>query len=307
MKFFLVCNPGSYSGRSRSTIDLYKQLLRGSGVSFDSETTADLADAVPITQRAAEAGYKAVVAVGGDGTINRVVNGLMRAGGGCRCALGVLYSGTSPDFCRFHGLPTAPERAVDVLVMGKASPIDVCRMTYRDAADEHVTSYFVCSANIGLGAGIARRSNRIRRHLGDFLGTLLATLVSMGRAGRPALEITVDGETQRLESVMNVTLGKNPHLASGLKLDVDVSPADGRLYVFAVAGVGRLSMLAALPRVYSGRIVTDDRFILKWGRSVRVAANGYDVEVEFDGDPAGRCPVEAELVPDRLRLIGGGR
>ncbi|MHC4607665.1 MAG: diacylglycerol/lipid kinase family protein, partial [Planctomycetota bacterium] len=104
MRYHLVCNPGSAGGRGRRTLEVYRRLLARRGADFTWRTTADLDDASRLAREAN--GADAVVAVGGDGTINRVLSGLV----GRRASLGVLYSGTSPDFCRFHGLPTDPER-----------------------------------------------------------------------------------------------------------------------------------------------------------------------------------------------------
>ena len=276
-------------------------MLAQRGADFDFAATRNLPDAERLAREATDGGYDAVVAVGGDGTINRVLNGLV----GGRCAMGVLYSGTSPDFCRFHGLPTEPAAAVSALLEGEAQPVDVCRMRHLGADGRPRVSHFASSANFGLGAGIARRANRYRAYLGDLLGTMLATIVTVATTRLGAMELAIDGRRLRIDRVMNVTVGKNPHLASGLKLDVDVSRDDGRLFVFAAGGVRKLSFLLSLPKVYTGRIAADERFELRWARSVSVRPAVRKVEAEMDGDPAGLCPVEIDVLPGAIRLIGG--
>ena len=98
---------------------------------------------------------------------------------------------------------------------------------------------------------------------------------------------------------------KNPHLASGLKLNVDAQSDDGRMFVFAVKDVGRLAFLRALPKAYSGAIVDDPRFLLRWAQSVCVAPRQPRAQAEYDGDPAGFCPVEIDVLPGALNLLGG--
>ena len=307
MKYYLVCNPGSSGGRSRKRLKTYTRLLEHSGADFVCRYTRTLDEATLIAREGVRSGTDVVVAIGGDGTINRVINGLVgrddKAG---QCTMGVLYSGTSPDFCRFHGIPTAPPQAVSALLDGESKPIDVCRIRYRGEGGDECVRHFGCSANIGLGSDIAGQSNKYRKYLGDFLGTLLATMVAIVNSRSSAFRLLIDGRWMSLDSVINVTIGKNPHIASGLKLDLDISANDGRMFIFAAVGLGKLSFLSLLPKVYSGSIARDDRFVLRWASSVRLEAEGDHVQVEFDGDPAGRCPVDVEIVPGAINLIGAG-
>jgi diacylglycerol kinase family enzyme len=306
---FLVINPGSHHGRSRETAALYRALLaadaRTGPAAIDCGYTRTLEDARDLARRALAEGYDTIVAVGGDGTINRLVNAFLEPGAKQRGArLGVLYSGTSPDFCRFHGIPTDPAAAVRALRAGVARPIDICRITHRDAAGGARVDHFASSANIGLGAGIAARANRMRPRLGDFLGTLLASVTTIARRGPQRVRLIVDGEDLAIASALNISVGKNPYLASGLKLDTDVAAADGRLFVFAVCGIGRAQLLGALPRIYSGSIARDPRFVLRRASVVRVEPLEGRLATEFDGDPAGFCPAEIRVLPGALQLIG---
>jgi diacylglycerol kinase (ATP) len=306
---FLVINPGSHHGRSRETAARYQALLAADthtgSITFDSAYTRTLDDARTLARRALAAGYDTIVAVGGDGTINRVISAFLEPGsGGRRAQLAVLYSGTSPDFCRFHGLPTDPVAAVEVLRRGRAHPIDVCSIQHRDTAGQPRVDFFASSANIGLGAGIAARANRMRPRCGDFVGTLLASVVTIARQGPQRMRLIIDGEELAIAPALNVSVGKNPYLASGLKLDADVAADDGRLFVFAVCGIGRAELLASLPRIYSGSIARDPRFLLRRATAVRIEPLEGPLYTEFDGDPAGRCPAEIRVLPGAVQLIG---
>lgn len=310
MKTYLIINPGSGNGRSRRLAELYMSLLQERRVSFSQGRTGCLDDARHLTQQAIEAGHDRIVAVGGDGTINRVISGLF---GGDQASiasaeLGVLYAGTSPDFCRFHGIPTDPQAAVERLIAGVARPIDVCRMRHRTSTDREQCSYFASSANIGLGADIARRANRLRPFWGDVTGTLLATLATIVTSKRHRVDLDLrpvnGGPEAGAAQVFNITVGKNPHIASGLKLEVDITPADGRLYMFVIGGIGKLSLMAALPGLYNGRIANDPRFSLRRVTHVRIDSAGRPLTTECDGDPAGWCPAEISILPRAVNLVG---
>lgn len=304
MRYFLVCNPGSRQRRGAAVSAEYRRILERRGAEFGFAMTSELDDARRLAREAVERGFDAVVAVGGDGTINRVADGILKSGLAQPPAFGVLYAGTSPDFCKFHGLPTSPEAAADALLSGRVRAVDVCRMRSRLPDGREQVNHFNCSANFGLGSGIAERSNRYRRLTGDFLGTFAATVGTVLSSPPRRYRLVLDGREEVLEDVINITVGKNPFLASGLKLQIDVTPDNGQMYCFAIHGMSRAAFLLALPRLYSGSIVSDGRFRPVMAKQITVEPQDCAVRAEFDGDPAGPCPVEVTVVPKALRLLG---
>lgn len=293
-------NPGSRSGRGRCLWDVWESGLRRAGLAFDRAVTAGTGDAFQISRESCD--VDAVVAVGGDGTINEVLDGLAQSGAP-RPRMGVLYSGTSPDFCRFHGLPTEPEAALACLVAGKARPVDVVRIAYAEAGGGRRVAHFGCSCNIGLGAAVARFANRWRKVLGDRLGTGLAVVRAIVRSLPVDLELDVDGERLSLPRVNNLSVLKNPYLASGLRLNADLRPDDGKLVLAAVHGKSPAGLCALLPGFYSGRAAASGAVLMRPCCSVNVRSAG-PADLEFDGDPRGFLPAEIRILPRALDLIG---
>ena len=280
--------------------DGWESGLRRAGVAFERAVTVGPGDALRISRESRD--VDAVVAVGGDGTINEVLDGLAQSGDPRR-RMGVLYSGTSPDFCRFHGIPTEPAAALACLVEGKARPIDVVRIAYAGADGGRRVAHFGCSCNIGLGAAVARFANRWRKLLGDGLGTGLAVVRAIVRSAPVDLELDVDGERLALPRVNNLSTLKNPFLASGLRLNVDLRPDDGRLVLAAVHGKNPAGLCVLLPGFYSGRAAASDAVLMKPCSQVSVRAS-VPAEIEFDGDPRGFLPAEIRILPRALNLIG---
>ncbi len=282
------------------------RILDSMNTVYEAGYTTRLDDAAAMARKAASRGFQTVAAVGGDGTINRVLNGLMEAGRP-EIQFGVLYAGTSPDFCRFHGVPVTPEGAAKVLTGGESRPTDICKIVYQDKSGDRVTSHFACSANMGLGPAIAEWSNGHRRFLGDTCGTMAALALSIIRGRRFSGRLVLDGRESQLDGVWNLTIGKNPYLASGLKLNVPIVPRDGLLYVFSVHGVNRSGLIRALPKAYTGAISDDRRFTLLTGTSASFFPTEEAVPFEFDGDPVGLAPIQVELLQGAVQMVGGGR
>ncbi|MDR0737090.1 MAG: hypothetical protein LBF51_09765 [Zoogloeaceae bacterium] len=287
---YLIFNPGAHGGKSRACFTRIHAALAAQGITYRHALTDRLEDAETLARQANLAGSPSVVAVGGDGTINRVINGFYGHDGARlseRTRLGVIYTGTSPDFCLSHGLPVRdPDKAVAVLARDCALPIAVGRIRYADGRLRH----FSCCANIGLGAQLARAANNgIRARIGDKAGTFLA-LLSILRRWRP-IELTINGRAHA--HVYNLFIGKTRHVASGLKIAHALTPGDGRFYVLCVKNriwrhLVKLYTGAALPLEYASRLdITGD------------------AEVEYDGDADGRLPVTITAAP-AIEVIGAG-
>lgn len=329
---FLVLNPSSRSFLGQRKWPRIFELFQASGVHFEYGMTEQSGDGTHLAAAAASAGYDAVVAVGGDGTINEVIsglipgdrkNGLNRAGkensrangakefllpppsaiSSDRTRFGVIYTGTSPDFCAFHRQSLDPEESVRRILSGKTRRVDLCRIAYRiTKGGNEVNRVFSCSANFGLGAAIARGANSgLRKRLGDFLGTFLSMLHAVGSYRPPSFTVRLDGRQERLRLVHNLFVGKSPFIASGIKLQLDITSDDGRMFLVPLCGISKLKVLALLPRVYTGSICRD--FPPRFCRTIEILDGGAADEVEFDGDPQGFLPARIEILPKALPLI----
>lgn len=290
----LIINPSSRSGRSRSRQAYWLRELARRNVPFAVSETEGPGHAIALAREAAE---PVVVAVGGDGTISEVLDGALQSP--TPKTMGVLYAGTSPDFCRFHRIPSAdPSAALDSLLRGHTRRVDAVRISPSGAPDAH----FACGCNVGLGARVAAFANRRRRYLGDAAGTGLGLLLAVARHRRFAARLRVDGESMELTDINHVLVLKNPHIASGLRLNLPLTPDDGALTVLTVCGLSRLALLALLPAFYTGEAFRHPAVVARNGRTVALETEPPQA-VEFDGDPHGQTPVRMELLPRALTLI----
>ena len=264
----LFMNPSSRSGRGRKSWAAYED---ASWRGIVTESGDDM------LRRVAEDDGGTAVAVGGDGTINLVINGAL-----CRTPpprLGILYAGTSPDFCRFHHLPTEPDAAMRVLREGTPRPFDVCRI---EATQEGYSQpvFFASSCNIGFGPAVAARANRYRKFLGDFCGTLLALLKTRIDTKPFSVDFEFeDGERVTLENVLHVAVLKNNFIASGIHVGVPAAADDGYMHVVAL----RRFSFGDMFRVYR-RGMPRNAFVHR-AKCVKVGTLPRQ-QLEYDGDPS---------------------
>ena len=144
-QFLVLANPSSHGGRSGRILPRLRALLpEGEFVALKN-----IEEASRLAREAT--GYEAVVACGGDGTVNAVAHGVL-ANRDNALKFGVLYTGTSPDFCREHGIPTDAEEAVAVLRTGEVREIPVLTAN---------GDPFFCSMNLGMGVMVAASANSL--------------------------------------------------------------------------------------------------------------------------------------------------
>lgn len=315
MKYFLVLNPGSHSGKSRKTFDRLFQLLNTAGIEFEYQITRSLDDAQRISKEMNGEGYDAIIAVGGDGTINGVINGFYDQQGKRRSAtkFGVIYTGTSPDFCRSYNIPIKLEEAIERLADPNVINIPVGRITLsnngaaeskKDTQTEEVR-YFACCANIGLGAALARRANGgIRKIFGDFTGTFISLIYSLLTYRANDFFRSIDGNEEKIKKMVNTSVGLTPFIASGIKLGDYPEKTPRSFYCMTVKELKIKHVIPLIRKVYSGKPFKNTPYLdITWCREIEFDENVKNPEVEYDGDPAGHLPCRIDLAQDSLELI----
>lgn len=277
-RFLVLANPSSHGGRSGRILSLLRELLSEG----EFVVLKNIEEASRLAREAT--GYEAVVACGGDGTVNAVARGVL-ANRDNALKFGVLYTGTSPDFCREHGIPTDAEEAVAVLRAGVVREIPVLTAN---------GDSFFCSMNLGMGAMVAATANRLRPLLGDALGTLWPVLREVLHGRR--YDVQVNGE--KICNVAHAFVTRMPRIAGGLKIALPPL-ADDEYALWFARDVSRFGCLRIVWNLYRGNPCGELRVL----RGKTTFASVNHVALEYDGDPHGALPVAVGFAPRRLRLL----
>ncbi len=304
-RYYLIMNPSSGSGRGRRVCERILSVFNNKELEFDYKITQGPEEATFISAKAIKHNWDVVVAVGGDGTICEVISGFFSNGLSSHNAkLGVLHVGTSPDFNRYHNIPLNLDRAIDVLSQGKSKLIDIGKITFTKKPAESAISYFGSNVNVGLGPLIATKANsRYRKYLGDFLGTLSASVISLINFKGIDLKIKIDGQKVDFEKLINLTVGKDPYLASGMRIFSDIAPDDGRLYILSIKKASFISLIANIYKLYIGDFLKVKGTCIEYGKEVEIDCDTQNIFVEFDGDVRGYLPARIEVIPKALEVI----
>jgi YegS/Rv2252/BmrU family lipid kinase len=265
------------------------------GDALFSEETGHLRE---LARQAVEGGATQLVAVGGDGTINEVVNGLAGADG---VELAVIPRGTGGDFVRTFGIPSKLEDAVRVALEGRVREIDLGRAVYQAWSGEVGESYFANIASAGMSGAVAKRTNEsTSAPLGGKIAYLWSTVVVFLGWKNAEIRVTVDGE-ERSGPMFDVIVANCRYLGGGMKITPDAEPDDGLFDVLLIGDVSKLDLALTMPKIYRGTHLPHPRAELLRGSSVAVESP-EPLPVELDGEQPGTTPVQFDVVPKALRL-----
>jgi len=251
-----------------------------------------------LTELAREAAPDAdlLVAVGGDGTVNEVVNGIA----GLDVELALIPRGTGGDFVRTFGIPRKLDRAVEVALRGRTRAIDLGRGRYRSWAGEDEESYFANIASAGMSGAIAKRTNETSKALGGKVSYAWATVAVFSRWRSDEVRVRVDG-TEQAGRMHDVIVANGRYLGGGMKMVPEAEPDDGLLDVLLIGDLTKRDLLLTMPKTYRGKHLPHPKATLLRGTTVEIDAP-EPLPVELDGEQPGTTPVRFEIVPRALRL-----
>jgi len=273
----------------------------------DVAMTQSPAHAIELTREAVRDGSRLVVAVGGDGTLHEVANGILDAGGGA--ALGYVGQGTGGDFRRTLGIEHRLDAYVDAIASGRERAVDVGKLRYRAADGSTKERWFVNILSAGMGGLVDRYVSETTRALGGKAAYFLAStraLVACQR-GRLKCDVRLDGDHhQRTVETFMIAICNGRYFGSGMHVAPMAEPDDGRFDVVSMDAPGKLAFATFSRRIYEGQHLSAPG--VQHFACDRIAIDlenerARDVFLlDVDGEPLGGLPIEVELKSKALRL-----
>ena len=286
------------------TWPLIESLARNRIGPFEVYMTKGPGDAMTLTKNAVAENVRLLVGVGGDGTLNEVVNGLMMHEDFIRSdvTLGFIPNGTGCDFIRSVSIPRDIEQAVDLIASGSARNIDLGRLDFKASNDQDRCRYFHNIASFGLGGEVARRVNQMTKALGPFVSFMWATLVSVFLCGKKKIGISIDGGHKEQMVVWNVAIANGQYHGGGMWVAPDASTYDGLFNITIIGDLTIPEVFLNLSRLYNGRISDIDHVVTLTGGHASVTSDER-VFTEVDGEPSGLLPAAVKIMPGALKII----
>ena len=289
-KAVIIGNPNSGSAGDEGYLERFAETLRAGGLEVEVLNTERPDHA---TELASMVGDRLVVAAGGDGTVNEVVNGLSEG-----ATLGILPLGTANVLARELGLPLKPEDACERLLSGTAFRMDVGVATDEEGTERR----FACMAGIGFDANVVREvTPRFKRYLRSLAFPLVALKVYL-QGDQPDLRIK-DGDTTYVTQFAVVANGR--YYGGDFEMAEGVSLTSGELEVVLIEKVGLLVRPDVLARILAKSPL--DRAMKSFTSRGILAESpgtrGARVPVQIDGEVWGSLPMSFRIEPAAVGVI----
>jgi YegS/Rv2252/BmrU family lipid kinase len=300
----VIVNPRSGGGLSEARWARIRGALADGLGELESAFTTAPRDATEIARREAAAGRRLILALGGDGTISEVADGVLAAGAGGTTEIGLIPRGTGGDFRRTLEVPQEIAAAAAHIRQATARAVDAGRVRYRVADGGEGVRHFVNVASFGFSSAVARRANASSKRFGGKMAFLGATLKELLTHDHHDVWLTIDGRERRQLRVMMAAIGNGRFFGGGMKICPDAQLDDGALDLVSVGDMTRMQVVANLGKLFAGTHLELEQ--VTHARITHLHAEPVEpdvsIPVELDGETPGHLPATFDILPGALRV-----
>jgi len=296
----VIVNPvaGAYSTRRKWP--QISKLLKHIGLSFDYEYTEGVGHAIELARAATSEGCPYLVAVGGDGTVHEVANGILSAKGLHDTALGVISTGTGSDFIRSVGIPRDFAAACSFLTSSKRLEIDVGVVEYQRGGKVG-QRFFINAAGVGFDATVVEATERLPKYFGGTVPYIFGLLRSLFGYRNKPVTLSVGSQVDEAR-ILSVVVANGCYFGGGMNMAPQAEFGDSLLDVVIVGDMGKFELLKALPTVYNGTHINHPKVRMEKAEKITVCSSER-LLVHADGELLGEGPASFWLKPAALRLV----
>lgn len=323
--WFAIVNPHAGKGTALSQWQSASRMLDNAGVSHVESMTDCKLHAMEIAFRAAEDGYRRFIAVGGDGTLHEVLDGVVRSVVNASIEgrelslsdfyLAVLPIGSGNDWIRSHNVPHDIASAVELISGGSFALQDVAKVSSRPIMASSSSrpiqvvpcSYMVNIGGVGLDARICERVNREKDHGKNgrllYVNSLVYNLCHH-KASR--MRVECDGRTVYEGKVLSIAFGIGKYSGGGMRQTPEAVIDDGLIDYTVIPDISLVKILKEARRLFDGSLCKVREVVTGRCRSIKVTPLGGPGElVEVDGEIVGNIPVSVEVMQQQINVLHG--
>lgn len=279
--------------------------LPTTGLPYETAFTTRPLEAAEIAERAVRESRPVLVAVGGDGTLNEVVNGFFRNGAPIPTTskLAMVPLGTGGDFRRTLRIPADPRQAVDVLKNGMVRRLDAGAVTFQTADGNTAIRHFINIADAGLAGDVVHRMGNGTKRFGSAAYSLAGFREILSYKNKP-MTVVIDGATHELPKAQQVVVANCQYYGGGMKMAPAASPTDGVFDVILIKDAGKIETIRGMNDFRAGKHLdqANPKIELMYGKRISVTSP-EKVRIDIDGEDSGFLPALFEIQPGAIEFI----
>jgi diacylglycerol kinase (ATP) len=299
-----IINPSAANGNAGREWANIESWLPSTGLKYEAALTTGPLEATAMTERAVRESRPVVVAVGGDGTLNEVVNGFFHNGAPIPTTtkLAMLPLGTGGDFRRTLNIPLDHRAAIQIIAGGVPRRLDAGCVSYQAADGSTGVRHFINIADAGLGGDVVHRVNNGSKRLGTLTFKVASLMALLAWKNKP-MKVVVDGVSHDLKA-QQVVIANCQYFGGGMRMAPTASPTDGVFDVILVGNAGKIETIRGMNAVMSGAHLDQHNPNIQLMYGKRIAVSSEDtVRIDLDGEDPGFLPALFEIQPSAIEFI----
>lgn len=302
-RWLVIVNPNAGNRRGIRDWDKISGILDSKGFLYDTSFTERRGHAIEISTEGINAGYRRIIIVGGDGTMNEVVNGVFEQNT-CKTddvVLGMITVGTGNDWAKMFNIPEDYDRAISAIKTGKTMLQDAGRIIYtNNEGQEH--RYFVNIAGLGFDASVVKRANmqkdKGKSGKSSYYEALLKNLFDYDTTNT---RVTVDNEETENDT-FSISIGIGKFSGGGMIQTPKAVLDDGLFDITVIKSMTKFEVVRSLKKLFDGSILDHPKIVSFKGEKIKIESDP-DINLEADGETLGHTPIELDIIPVSVRAI----
>jgi YegS/Rv2252/BmrU family lipid kinase len=299
-----VVNPRAALGKTRRLWPSLREQLEKKIGTFPWDWTSAPMQAADLVRNALKMGCNFIISVGGDGTLNEVINGFFsgRLSINPQAILAIVSCGSGSDFGRSLGVSGDITETLNTILTGRPRQIDVGHLAFTLATGERSERLFLNIASLGLPAQVCQNLSNQPHFLGGSGRFFLATIQALLQAKNQLVTLKVDGKTLPEQVINTAAVANGRFFGGGMQVAPQAQLDDGLLDLVLMGAVGIRDFVLWGPRFYQGQHLKHPRIKLFQAHTIH-AVSQAPVPVEADGEPLGTLPATYNVLPGAVRVL----
>ena len=301
-KFFVIINPNAGKKKAQKDWAVLSNLLTNNGFQFEFTFSNGRMDAFNLALDAIANGTREIIAIGGDGTFNEVINAIISQKNctSTDITIGLFGIGTGNDWCRTLKIPCEYNQALEIIKAGNTflQDVGVAHFEYDGIKSSR---YFANVAGMGFDATVAKKVNddKDSSHTGKIL-YLKNLLLCLLKSKIVNCEIKIDDEKFNTE-IFSMSVGIGKYNGGGMMQLPNAVPDDGLLDITLIKKISKFDVMKQTKNLYDGTFIKHPSVALYQGKNVEITSDTL-VNLELDGESVGHSPFSFGILPKALKV-----
>lgn len=302
-KIMAVINPVSSGGKTAKRWPKINKYFKDEFANFTEKFTTKPGDAVKIAKEAVEKDYDYLLAVGGDGTVNEIVNGMLLAKTKNLKAKLIIYAqGTGSDLSRTLNLPKEISKFIELIKRGKSRKIKVIEAEFSNSEQEKENRYFFNVADCGMGAEVAKKLNEDNKMISGSLNYLIKIFSVLFNYQNKEMKIEADNKLIYQGKTNTAVIAHGNYFGGGIKVAPEADLYGSSLNLVLLKDFSKLGIILNMIKGYQGNHLSHTLVESHQAKEIKIITT-EEVKLELDGESVGFCDASFEISDKEISVI----